>query len=137
MIVLHKSALLILDNEKKEFLVTRRNDHITQWLLPGGKIEEGETVEDALVREIDEELGCSVLKKSLEFIGEYEAPAAGRPGQIVNIRLFQGQFSGTPEPKSEIKQLGWLSKTDAANEEVSEIIRMKVIPDLVKRGILK
>lgn len=134
---IHKSALLIMNEDHTKFLVTRKNDAmVTQWLLPGGTIEDGESVEQALIREIDEELGCSVDETTLEFIGEYEAPAAGRPGQVVNIKLFTGKIAGTPEPKSEIKELGWLSRYDENNQEASEIIRKQLIPDLLARGIL-
>ncbi len=134
---INKSALLILNEEATKFLVTRKNDvTVTQWLLPGGKIEQGESVEEALVREIQEELGCVVDEESLDFFGEYEAPAAGRPGQFVNIKLYSGKLIGSPKPMSEIKELGWLGKEDANNEEASEIIRVHLIPDLVKREIL-
>ncbi|HEX9400033.1 MAG TPA: (deoxy)nucleoside triphosphate pyrophosphohydrolase [Anaeromyxobacter sp.] len=44
-------------------LVTRRVDrpgHRGQWEFPGGKVERGEHEEQALVREIREELGCGI-----------------------------------------------------------------------------
>jgi 8-oxo-dGTP pyrophosphatase MutT (NUDIX family) len=46
------------------FLITRRasklRDHAGQWALPGGRIDEGESAEDAARRELHEELGLHV-----------------------------------------------------------------------------
>jgi 8-oxo-dGTP pyrophosphatase MutT (NUDIX family) len=46
------------------FLLCRRaarmNRHAGQWALPGGKIDQGETVESAALRELEEELGLRV-----------------------------------------------------------------------------
>lgn len=46
------------------FLLCRRaarmNRHAGQWALPGGKIDDGETAQDAALREIDEELGLTL-----------------------------------------------------------------------------
>ena len=45
------------------------------WEFPGGKIEEGETAEQALVREIAEELNASVSVGGYLCTAEYDYPA--------------------------------------------------------------
>lgn len=133
-----KSGLLVLNEGSTKFLVTKNSDPaVPFWLMPGGKIEAGESPEEALVREIREELSCAIERDSLEFITEYNAPAAGKPGKVLNIKLFHGTLIGEPQASSEIKELGWLSKEDQTNMIASETIREYIIPDLVQRGILK
>ncbi|OIO51567.1 DNA mismatch repair protein MutT [Candidatus Uhrbacteria bacterium CG_4_10_14_0_8_um_filter_58_22] len=135
---INESALLILNEDRTKFLVDHKSkeDVTSQWLMPGGSIEAGESVEESLAREVGEELNCQLDVSTVKFVGEYEAPAAGLPGKIVNIKLYSGSIVGQPVPNSEIVALGWLGKNDRDNQEVSEIIREKIIPDLLERGIL-
>ncbi len=54
----------IIRNDEYEVLVVQRGpdtDHPMKWEFPGGKIEEGETVADSIIREIDEELAMDVI----------------------------------------------------------------------------
>lgn len=133
-----KSGLLVLNEESTKFLVTKKSDPtVPFWLMPGGKIESGESPKAALMREIREELSCEIEIMTLRYITEYIAPAAGMPGVILNIKLFQGNLIGQPQASSEISELGWLGKEDRANPVASETIREYIIPDLVKREILK
>lgn len=82
----HKTPRLTVDGviiEKGKILFVRRNIEPFKeyWVLPGGHVEYGERVEDALVREMKEELGVSVRIKKL--IGVYSDPKRDPRGHTV------------------------------------------------------
>lgn len=57
-------AVAILLNGNEIFLVHRNQDGKEFWVLPGGGVEEGEKVENAVVREVKEEasIKCKIVK---------------------------------------------------------------------------
>lgn len=60
---IHVVAGIIRDAQGR-ILISRRHDHLHQgglWEFPGGKVEAGEAVHDALARELREELALTVL----------------------------------------------------------------------------
>lgn len=134
----NKIGFLVLNKDKTKFLVCEKSpEHVTSdYIMPGGKFEE-KTVEENLKNEIREELDCEVDFSSLEYIGEYTDVAAGRPDRDVSIKLYKGNLIGTPKPSTEVKLIHWIGKEDQNNQNVSPIIRNKIIPDLVKKGILE
>ena len=59
---IHVGAAVILNSNNNKILVTKRQGGIfdSLWEFPGGKIEAGETSEEATIREIKEELSLTI-----------------------------------------------------------------------------
>ncbi len=132
-----KVGLLLLSDNETKFLVCQKNHFTSKFIMPGGRFENCENDEECLIREIKEELDVDVDIASLKFIDQYQDVAAGDPNRNVVIRLYKGKVVGEPKPTNEIIKFHWISKDDISNPLVSPIIKNKVIPDLIKRKILK
>lgn len=98
-------AALIWDGNK--FMACQRPAHKArglQWEFVGGKVEPGETKEQALIRECREELGVtvSVGKVFLDVVHEY-------PDLTVHLTLFHAVITqGTPQ-KLEHHDIRWIT----------------------------
>ena len=84
----HKAGLLHLKDRR--VLLCRKKHTTSLLILPGGKLEPGETAEECLRRECREELG-EVEVSNLRYLGDYESPAAGQDGKTVKIELYSGE----------------------------------------------
>lgn len=60
-------------NEKGEILLQKRKD-VNQWCIISGHVEFGETIEQAMLREIEEETNSTAAL--IRFIGVYSSPAS-------------------------------------------------------------
>ncbi len=93
----------------KVLLVERKNDPFKgMWALPGGFIEEGETVEDGAHRELNEETG---LKLKMEQFRVYSKPGRDPRGWIITIAFLAIAGEGNYEPIAgdDAKNVKWFS----------------------------
>ncbi|GAA0550067.1 8-oxo-dGTP diphosphatase MutT [Rheinheimera aquimaris] len=102
--VIHVAVGVILRGQ--QILLALRNGKQHQggkWEFPGGKVEQGETVEQALKRELQEEVAIDVTASSAFMQLEYAYP---EKTVLLDIYLVTG-FDGEPEGR-EGQPLRWV-----------------------------
>jgi ADP-ribose pyrophosphatase YjhB (NUDIX family) len=128
----YEKAGLLAVREGRVLLCRKR--HTTALLiLPGGVMEEGETAEGCLRREVREELG-EVRLGELTWLGRYESAAAVE-GKTVRVELYGGEITGEPRAASEIRELVWFGEGDDRGA-LAPSLREVIFPDLERRGLL-
>ena len=100
--------------ENKKLLAVRAKGK-DAFYIPGGKREDGETDEQALIRENKEEISIDIVPGSLKLVGKFEAPAHGKIDTMVQIIAYTADFKGEFRPDWEIEEIGWLSYSDKEN----------------------
>ena len=102
------TAALCIIVDKKLLLVRSRGKNA--FYLPGGKIELGESANDAVCRELYEELTLSLDPASLSLYGTFTAQAYGEPtGVIVELHCFMGTYTGTIKKAAEIEEIQYVT----------------------------
>ncbi|MBI4053722.1 MAG: NUDIX domain-containing protein [Candidatus Doudnabacteria bacterium] len=92
----------------KKVLSTKSRGKDT-WYIPGGKREGGESDEQALTREIKEELNVALSPATIRYLGTFEAQAHGKAqGVKVRMTCYSADYSGRLKPRGEIAGLTFL-----------------------------
>jgi len=124
-------AAIIIRN-RKILLVTGYGG--TVYWTPGGKMEEDESREACLRRELFEELGIRV--KEMAYYTSYETRKGIKGRQ--KSRCYFVRHSGTIRPKGEITKILWYSRGDfiVGKPRLFSGIGQNLIPKLISDGYL-
>ncbi len=106
---IHPAARIIVENDRNEILVVERLDN-GKIGIPAGSLEENETIEECIIREVYEETGLEIIE--LEVIGISTNPQLetvsynnGDKIQYFTIEFYSNKWEGHIEvqDKNEIK----------------------------------
>ena len=102
-------AAAIILNEADELLVVRKkNTHV--FMQVGGKLEVNEPPEQAIAREIKEEIGCDIQID--QFIGCFETATANEPDCRLVSYVYWVQLDQAPKIAAEIAEMKWVDLDD-------------------------
>ncbi len=116
-------AIIIQD---KKLLMVRKKK---VWILPGGKVEPGETDLECLVREIAEELSGTEIKEYIQFYKETKGMTPHTHREI-RVKFYLAKLKSPLYPVSkEISEARWVGADDFSKYNLSDITS-KIIESL-------
>jgi len=97
-------AIVVKDD--KILLIERKNPPYG-WALPGGFVDYGETVEEAVIRELKEETGLIANKEKIKQFHVYSDPERDTRGHTVSVVFIVPEVDGTPAAADDAKNLSF------------------------------
>lgn len=119
---------IIIDNQDR-ILITQRSSKTTHagfWEFPGGKLEQDETPEAALIREIKEEVNLDVLE--YKFLGQIDHKYDAK---FISLLIYYiTKFNGKAISCEEQTDLKWVERHHltqftfpAANQQIIQLLQ--------------
>lgn len=105
-----KTVLVIINNEKGETLFLLRAKKPFGWALPGGKVNDGETSKEGLIREVFEETGIDISSYEIIFV-KSDVSITGNPVEIFSVKLDHTPVVVINKKEHLNKKWIWLSLT--------------------------
>ena len=106
----------------------------------GGKVDKGENIRQAAIRECHEELGEKAIfdENRLEFVMDFEEIATSDPTKKIHMNIFQykGELEGKLTISEEIESFMWFGVKDDKNI-LSNTLKNEILPYCIKNGLIK
>ena len=117
---------IIIENDDKSIILIKRKNHPfkSKWALPGGFVEYGERVEDAVLREAEEETGLKVKLKKV--LGVYSDPNRDPRGHTVSVVYIAEPVGGKLKAGTDTKEV---KKFKKFNKRTLAFDHYKIIKD--------
>ena len=120
-----------LATQKKEVFATQRGygDWKGWWEFPGGKIEEGESAEECIVREIKEELSAQVSAEKIIGVVDYDYPSFHLTMHCILCSIVSGDLRLLEHEaarwlsKDTLRTVQWLPADELILSKIEQILQ--------------
>jgi 8-oxo-dGTP diphosphatase len=134
------SVVAVILNERNEVLLTRRNIPPFQgeWVMPGGKIDLGEPIKEAIQREVMEEVGLEVEVGDLIDVFEHVTPGDDNYHFIIIYYRCHPTHQDLNHNREEVEEARWVAQADLPGYKMpvgTRFILRKIFPNLERRGV--
>jgi 8-oxo-dGTP pyrophosphatase MutT (NUDIX family) len=131
---IYKSGGILLRDRK---LLVSRSKGKDVFVAPGGKVMNGETAKQALIRELTEEFRIKTEENNLEYFGTFFAKAAGNEENQLKMDVYiVKSWKGEIVPDSEIEEIKWISFLQSKDMKIGSIFEHEVIPRLKDENLI-
>lgn len=123
------SVTAIVRNDAGDLLLVHKTDN-NLWALPGGGVDVGESVSDAVIREVKEETGLDV--EVLDLIGVYTNPRHviayddGEVRQQFSLCFRTRLLGGQPQTSNETREVRFVSVADLDHLTIHPSMRLRI-----------
>lgn len=112
-IIIEAAGGMVINSNDQLLMMLRRG----QWDMPKGKLDDGESIEECALREVEEETGLATLLLEQKLQITYHTYKIGNQDVIKPSHWYLMKFSGTetpvPQTEEDITEIRWVNKAEA------------------------
>ena len=127
--LINVADLIIINDKNQVLLAKRKYEGKFCWSIPGGRCEAKETFEEAIHREIKEELGCEI--KALDYFKSYYLKKSKE--KHYRVIYFYGKIKGRLRLNDELEECRWFDIDNTNIYNINFFLNQKkVISSFIK-----